>query len=53
MNNMKYSIKITYPSGVVAYLSDKGKTSWCKKTAKKKLSEMVYLHNHKFELEKN
>lgn len=50
---MKYSIKITYPSGTIAYMSHKGKTSWCKRTAKKYLTEWVYLHGHKAEIEES
>jgi len=49
---MKYSIKITYPSGVIAYLSHKDKTAWTKKTALKYMSEWVHLHGHWVELEK-
>lgn len=30
---MKYSIKITYPSGVITYLGYNGKASWCKSQA--------------------
>lgn len=47
---MKYSIKITYPSGKVAYLCHKDKTAFCKRTAQKYLQEWVYLHGHKAEI---
>jgi hypothetical protein len=48
-----YSIKISYPSGVIAYMSHKGKTEWCKRTAQKHLREWVYLHGITAELIKN
>jgi len=41
---MKYSIKITYPSGVVSHMRHKDKTAFCKRTAKKYLAEWVHLH---------
>ena len=51
---MKYAIKITCPSGAIAYLKDRDKTCWCKRTANKKLSEMVHLNDgHKYEMEEN
>lgn len=50
---MKYSIKITSPSGVIAYMSHRDKTQWCKRTAEKHLREFVYLHGWKAELEEN
>ena len=46
----RYSIKITYPSGFVAYMSHKDKTSWCLRTARKHLSEWVYLHGFHAEI---
>lgn len=50
---MKYSVKISYPSGIVAYMSYRGKISWCKKQAKKHIKEWVYLHGVTVELEES
>jgi hypothetical protein len=50
---MRYSIKITYPSGVVAYMSHMGRTEWCYSSAKRHLKEWVYLHGITAELVKN
>jgi hypothetical protein len=46
----RYAIKITYPSGVVAYMSHGGRNSWCKRSAMKHLREWVYLHGHEVEM---
>lgn len=49
---MKYSIKITYPSGTVAYMIHRDRTSWCKRTAMKYLKDFVLWHGLKAELER-
>lgn len=48
----RYSIKIIYPSGTVAYMSHKGKSSWCYSSAKKHLNEFVLWHGLHAELDK-
>ena len=50
---MRYSIKITHPSGVVTYMQHKGKNEWCFSAARKHLKEWVYLHGITAELVKN
>jgi hypothetical protein len=49
---MKYQIKISYPSGIVAYMIHKDKQQWCKRTAQKYIKEFVMWHGLKVELEK-
>jgi hypothetical protein len=46
----RYSIKVTYPSGVVAYMTHNGRSCWTKRYAVKHLREFVYLHGFKAEL---
>lgn len=46
----RYSIKITYPSGMVAYMSHRDRTEWCKRSALKHLREWVHLHGIKAEM---
>lgn len=48
---MKYSIKITSTSGFISYLSHKGKTEWCKRTARKHFAEWNRLHAHEAKAE--
>lgn len=48
---MRYAIKITYPSGVVAYMVHRDRASWCLRSARKHLREFVMLHGLKAELE--
>lgn len=47
----RYMIKIIYPSGTVAYMSNKGKNKWCYSNAKKHLNEFVLWHGLHAELE--
>jgi hypothetical protein len=49
----KYSIEITYPSGVVAYLSHRGRTEWCYSQARYHMKTWVYLHGHQIKMVKN
>ena len=49
----RYSLKISYPSGVNAYMSFRGKTSWCYSQARKHLKSWVYLHGVKVVMEEN
>jgi len=48
---MKYQLKITYPSGVIAYMTHRDKTQFCKRTAQKHMREFVMWHGLKVELE--
>ena len=50
VSSIKYQIKITYPSGTIAFMFHRDKTKWCLKTAKKYLREWVYLHGINAEL---
>lgn len=38
---MKYQVRITYPTGLVAILTHRDKTSWTKRTAQRHLAEFV------------
>ena len=44
MNKSRYMIKIVYPSGTVAYMSHKGRSEWCYRSAKKHLNEFILWH---------
>ena len=48
---MKYQVRITYPSGTVAYLIHKDKLAWTKGTAQKYLSEFAQAFGLPCELE--
>lgn len=49
-----YSIKMTYSSGVVAYMSVNGKTEWSKKSyCQRHIDSSVFLHNLKMEIVEN
>jgi hypothetical protein len=52
MNRERFSIRITYPNGIVAYMSFRDRTSWCRSQANKHLRDWIYLHGIKAELEK-
>ena len=53
MKHPRYSLKISYPSGVTSYMSYRGRTSWCYTQAKKHLKEWVYLHGVTIEMEES
>ena len=48
---MKYQIKITYPSGLVAYLIHHDRLAWTKRTAAKYLAEFTAASGLACELE--
>ena len=48
---MKYQIKITYPSGLVAYLIHRDRLAWTKRTAQKHLDEFSLASGLACELE--
>jgi hypothetical protein len=50
MKEPRYQIRITYPSGVVAFMCHRDRTEWCKRSAQKHLREFVYLHGITAEL---
>jgi len=43
-NQPRYSIQITYPSGVIAYMSFLGRTEWCYSQARHHLKTWVHVH---------
>jgi hypothetical protein len=50
---MKYSLKITYPNGIVAYMDFRGRTSWCRSQAYYHKKTWVYMHGVTVEVEPN
>lgn len=38
---VRYSVKIFYPNGKISYLSHRGRTAWCRRTALKHLNEFL------------
>lgn len=39
-----HSIKITYPTGMISYMSFRGRTAWSYSQARRHLADWVYLH---------
>jgi len=39
--NTKYSVKLTYPNGRISYLSHRNRMAWCKRTARKHMTEFL------------
>jgi len=50
MTGKKYQVKVTYPSGFVAMLMYRDKTSWCKRQAQHHIDTYAYWHGVQLEL---